>query len=37
LIVGGGRRSTKKRYYCPKCRVYRNTTYRDFGVGVMDV
>ena len=37
LIVGGGRRSTKKRYYCPKCRVYRNTTYRDFGVSVMDV
>ena len=36
-ILGGGKRTTKKRYYCPKCRVYRNATYKDFGVGVMDV
>jgi len=37
LITGGGKRSTKKRYYCPKCRVNRNTTYIDFGVSAMDV
>lgn len=38
FITGGGkRRNTKKRYYCPKCRVYRNTTCRDFGVGMLDV
>jgi hypothetical protein len=36
-ILGGGKRTTKKRYYCPKGRVYRNATYKDFGVGVMDV
>lgn len=37
LINGGGKRNTRKRYYCPKCRVYRNTTYKDFGIDVMDV
>ena len=37
FITGGGKRNTKKRYYCPKCKVHRNITYRDFGVGVMDV
>jgi hypothetical protein len=37
LITGGGRRSTKKRYYCPKCRVYRNTTYRDYGLNAIDI
>lgn len=36
-IDGGGNRRTKKRYYCPKCRVYRNMTYRDFGVRAEDV
>ena len=37
LINGGGKRNTRKRYYCPKCRVYRNTTYKDIGIDVMDV
>jgi hypothetical protein len=37
FITGGGKRNTKKRYYCPKCKVHRNITYRDFGVGVTDV
>lgn len=36
-LITGGKRNTKKRYYCPNCRVNRNTTYRDFGVGMMDV
>ena len=36
-LITGGNRKTKKRYYCPKCRVYRNATYRDYGVNAMDV
>lgn len=37
MVLSGGKQNTKKRYYCPKCRVYRNTTYRDFGVRAEDV
>jgi hypothetical protein len=27
----GGKRNTRK-YYCPKCRIKRNITYKDFGI-----
>ena len=37
VVTRGGARNTRKRYYCPKCRVYRNTTYQDFGVRAVDV
>ena len=36
-FLGGGKRNTRRRYYCPKCRVVRNTTHKSIGVDAMDV
>jgi hypothetical protein len=36
VVIRGGRKNTQK-YYCPKGRIRHNRTYKDFGVGMLDV
>lgn len=36
VVIRGGRKNTQK-YYCPKGRIRHNRTYKDFGVGTLDV
>jgi hypothetical protein len=36
ITMKGGKKNTRK-YYCPKGRIFHNRTYKEFGVGILDI